>query len=131
MAGFLPIGAVSMRRKAVSRPRDPARGALDWLLVTSAWRMPRTVGCFRRSGFPLEAYPVDWHTLPRMQPTLSGKFTGGHAGLDAAVHEWLGLLAYWITGANQRSFSGTGPRTLDPPGARIAHRPDPKFVANL
>jgi uncharacterized SAM-binding protein YcdF (DUF218 family) len=30
-----------------------------WLLVTSAYHMPRSVGLFRKAGFPIEPYPVD------------------------------------------------------------------------
>ncbi len=33
-----------------------------WLLVTSAAHMPRAVGCFRRAGFSVAAYPVDFAT---------------------------------------------------------------------
>ena len=40
---------------------DPKPGE-RWLLVTSAMHMPRAVGVFRQAGFPVEAYPVDWHT---------------------------------------------------------------------
>ncbi len=49
--------------KALVKPKPGER----WLLVTSAQHMPRAVGCFRRVGFPVEAYPVDWHTVPRWQ----------------------------------------------------------------
>src|SRR5215469_11110570 len=31
-----------------------------WLLVTSAFHMPRSIGTFRKAGFAVEAYPVDW-----------------------------------------------------------------------
>ena len=31
-----------------------------WLLVTSAFHMPRSIGLFRKAGFAVEAYPVDW-----------------------------------------------------------------------
>jgi uncharacterized SAM-binding protein YcdF (DUF218 family) len=30
-----------------------------WLLVTSAYHMPRAVGLFRKVGFAVEPYPVD------------------------------------------------------------------------
>jgi uncharacterized SAM-binding protein YcdF (DUF218 family) len=33
-----------------------------WLLVTSAMHMPRAVGVFRKAGFDVEAYPVDYRT---------------------------------------------------------------------
>ena len=44
--------------KALVEPKPGER----WLLVTSAQHMPRAIGCFRRAGFPVEAYPVDWHS---------------------------------------------------------------------
>jgi uncharacterized SAM-binding protein YcdF (DUF218 family) len=75
-----------------------------WLLVTSAWHMPRAVGCFRRIGFPVEAYPVDWHTMPEPGFFLSRTFSGGLAAFDRAAHEWIGLLAYWLTGKTTDLF---------------------------
>ena len=44
--------------KELVKPKPGER----WLLVTSAQHMPRAVGCFRRAGFPVEAYPVGWRT---------------------------------------------------------------------
>ena len=40
---------------------DPKPGE-RWLLVTSAYHMPRAIAAFRAAGFPVEAYPVDWRT---------------------------------------------------------------------
>ena len=40
---------------------DPKPGE-RWLLVTSAFHMPRAIAAFRAAGFPVEAYPVDWRT---------------------------------------------------------------------
>ena len=42
--------------KAIANPKDGER----WLLVTSAYHMPRSVGLFRKAGFAVEPYPVDW-----------------------------------------------------------------------
>src|SRR5215467_8163543 len=42
--------------KALAAPKQGER----WLLVTSAYHMPRSVGLFRKAGFAVEAYPVDW-----------------------------------------------------------------------
>jgi uncharacterized SAM-binding protein YcdF (DUF218 family) len=78
-----------------------------WLLVTSAYHMPRAVGVFRRAGFPVEPYPVDWRTrgtedLLRPFPTLGD----GMRRTDTAMREWVGLLAYWLTGRSASLFPG-------------------------
>ncbi|WP_029004514.1 YdcF family protein [Azorhizobium doebereinerae] len=77
---------------------EPAPGA-RWLLVTSAFHMPRAVGCFRAVGFPVTAYPVDYRTVS--PKALDGPFLRVAQGLDLtdfAAKEWLGLLAYYLTG---------------------------------
>jgi len=75
-----------------------------WLLVTSAKHMPRAIGCFRRAGFAVEAYPVDWHTVPRFKLRLTGHVIGGLGAADAAAYEWGGMLAYWLTGRTSEFF---------------------------
>jgi uncharacterized SAM-binding protein YcdF (DUF218 family) len=80
--------------KAVANPKPGER----WLLVTSAAHMPRAVGSFRRAGFPVEAYPVDWRTGARFDFALPRSFAGGLGRTDFVVNEWIGLLAYWLTG---------------------------------
>jgi uncharacterized SAM-binding protein YcdF (DUF218 family) len=70
-----------------------------WLLVTSAWHMPRAVGTFRRSGFPVTAYPVDYRTPGASDARRPFAFAAnGLRRLDIAVKEWLGLLAYRLAG---------------------------------
>lgn len=70
-----------------------------WLLVTSAIHMPRAIGVFREAGFPVEAYPVDYRTAGWEDMwTSPDLLMGGIRSTDAAVHEWLGLFIYWITG---------------------------------
>jgi uncharacterized SAM-binding protein YcdF (DUF218 family) len=70
-----------------------------WLLVTSAYHMPRSIGVFRNEGFAVDAYPVDWRT-PGPADTVRpfGAMSAGLGRTDAALHEWLGLLAYRLTG---------------------------------
>jgi uncharacterized SAM-binding protein YcdF (DUF218 family) len=80
--------------KALIQPKPGER----WLLVTSAQHMPRAIGCFRRVGFAVEAYPVDWHTRPHWRFALSRSIGGGLTRTDLAAHEWGGLVAYWLTG---------------------------------
>jgi uncharacterized SAM-binding protein YcdF (DUF218 family) len=73
-----------------------------WLLVTSALHMPRAVGCFRRAGWTIIPYPVDYHTAPKSR-TISELRPGlllvdNLALLTLALKEWLGLAAYYALG---------------------------------
>ena len=89
--------------KALVMPKPGER----WLLVTSAYHMPRAVGVFRQAGFPVEAYPVDWRTrgsgdFARLFSTVSE----GLSRTDTAVHEWLGLMVYRLTDRSSELFPG-------------------------
>jgi uncharacterized SAM-binding protein YcdF (DUF218 family) len=76
-----------------------------WLLVTSAFHMPRSIGAFRKVGFDVEAYPVDWRTRGwRDAWTPFGTLSTGLARTDIAVHEWIGLIVYWATGRGSELF---------------------------
>ena len=78
-----------------------------WLLVTSAYHLPRSVGVFRQAGFPVEAYPVDWRT--RGSADILRPFATLGDGLrrtDTAVREWVGLVAYWLSGRSSELFPG-------------------------
>jgi len=93
----------------------PAPGE-RWILVTSAMHIPRAMGVFREAGFPVEAYPVDyqtggWDDLLK----IPGSLMGGIRLTDAAVHEWLGLFAYWITGQVSDLFPAPRPSELASP----------------
>lgn len=70
-----------------------------WWLITSAYHMPRSVGCFRQAGFAVTAYPVDYRT--RGPADYSRPFDSVSAGLrrvDIGVREWIGLAVYRLTG---------------------------------
>ena len=89
--------------KAVAAPRPGER----WLLVTSAHHMPRAVGAFRRSGFQVDPYPVDWRTRGRadlLRPL--GSVGDGLRRTDVATHEWVGLCVYWLTDRSSALFPG-------------------------
>lgn len=85
---------------------DPQAGE-RWLVVTSAWHMPRAIGCFRAAGFDVEAYPVDYRT--RGWSDLWRPFSAVSEGLrrvDTATREWIGLVAYWLTGRTSELLPG-------------------------
>jgi uncharacterized SAM-binding protein YcdF (DUF218 family) len=78
-----------------------------WILVTSAMHIPRAVGVFQTAGFAVEAYPVDYQTTGSKGPwTLSGSLMDGIRKTDLAVHEWIGLLVYWMAGRMSVLFPG-------------------------
>lgn len=82
----------------------PAPGE-HWLLVTSAWHMPRAVGAFRKAGFPVEAYPVDYRTAGAGGLFVPfGSVSIGLRRTDVAAREWLGLAGYWATGRSSALF---------------------------
>lgn len=76
-----------------------------WLLVTSAWHMPRSAGIFRRVGFPVVPYPVAYRTFGDARDfQLSTSMIDKVSMLDLGVREWIGLLAYWLTGKTDALF---------------------------
>ena len=81
-----------------------------WLLVTSAWHMPRAVGCFRQAGFTVAAYPVDYRTAGREDAARLNSFASqGLTEFDLAVKEWIGLIAYRLTGYTDAWMPGPTP----------------------
>jgi uncharacterized SAM-binding protein YcdF (DUF218 family) len=75
-----------------------------WLLITSASHMPRAVGSFRKVGFPVEPYPVDWQTAGWGSSISISSLSEGLRRTDVAVHEWLGLIVYRVTGRTNELF---------------------------
>jgi uncharacterized SAM-binding protein YcdF (DUF218 family) len=91
--------------KAVAQPKLGER----WVLVTSAYHMPRSMGLFRKAGFAVEAYPVDWRLRGRRNLlTFSSLALEGLERADVAVREWMGLTASWATGKTDTFFPGPG-----------------------
>jgi uncharacterized SAM-binding protein YcdF (DUF218 family) len=70
-----------------------------WLLVTSAFHMPRAIGCFRHAGLRVEAYPVDYRTGGWADALKPNAFTRQGLFLaDLAAKEWIGLAGYRLAG---------------------------------
>ena len=78
-----------------------------WLLVTSAFHMPRAVGTFRAQGFEVIPYPVDYR-LPlggsRLAPVSKGLGL-----LDLGLREWIGLVAYRAAGYSSELWPSPAP----------------------
>lgn len=67
-----------------------------WLLVTSAWHMPRSVPEFEAVGCQVTPYPVDFRTGA---DTAWTEYSLARSLLlwQTALHEWLGLWVYGVT----------------------------------
>ena len=80
-----------------------------WILVTSANHMPRALECFRKAGFNVLPYPVDyqnrmdkysgWSDLSAFWPS-----TGNFQKITVALHEWVGLMGYRLLGYTDSLF---------------------------
>ena len=78
--------------KIVAAPKQSEK----WLLVTSAFHMPRAMGAFRAVGFPVEADPVDFQS--------SKADVAGHEQAMLALREYIALFAYWLSGRSNELF---------------------------
>ncbi|WP_134495799.1 YdcF family protein [Microvirga pakistanensis] len=76
-----------------------------WLLVTSAWHMPRAIGVFEKAAFPVTAYPVDFRTGGGSNNLRPFAFVSdGLRRLDVVTKEWAGLIGYYLTGRTSALF---------------------------
>jgi uncharacterized SAM-binding protein YcdF (DUF218 family) len=74
-------------------------------VVTSAMHMPRAIGIFRKAGFSVVAYPVDYRTASALRDWTFPRHAAGNFALaETALHEWIGLAAYWLTGKTDALF---------------------------
>lgn len=69
-----------------------------WLLVTSAFHMPRSIGCFRKVGMDVVAVPTDFRADVLRFPWFTGDVANQFLKMNVLVKELLGLLAYRLTG---------------------------------
>lgn len=76
------------------------------VLVTSAFHMPRSIGLFCRAGWSeIIPYPVDFRSSGGRR-LLGWAFADNLDALNTAVREWIGLVAYWLTGRTKHLFPG-------------------------
>ena len=76
----------------------------NWIIITSAFHMPRAIGVFRKAGWNVTPYPVDYRTMVGKIPGITFNFSGGMSRFGDGLHEWLGLTFYWLTGRTKEFF---------------------------
>ncbi len=77
----------------------------NWVLVTSAFHMPRSVGCFRKAGFTVYPAPVGFATTGAFSSRLEFDVVQHLAQMTYALHEYYGLVAYWLLGYTDSPWS--------------------------
>ena len=78
----------------------------SWILVTSAFHMPRAMGVFRKQDWNVLAYPVDFETPMHARLRLRFNLLQGLQETSKASHECIGLIIYWLTGRTTAPFPG-------------------------
>ncbi|WGR67822.1 MULTISPECIES: YdcF family protein [unclassified Bradyrhizobium] len=92
--------AILSRAAASPKPGD------RWLLVTSAYHMPRAVGLFRAADFPVEPVPTGWLTGGHTTWLDFGNFASSVLLVHIASREWIGLAAYRALGRTNAFLPG-------------------------
>jgi uncharacterized SAM-binding protein YcdF (DUF218 family) len=85
-----------------------------WLLVTSAFHMPRAVAAFRAQGVEVVPYPVDWRAPPPEAGRWIRSATVRLGWVGLVLNEWVGLAAYRVLGRTDTLFPA--PRRPAPAG---------------
>ena len=67
-----------------------------WVLITTGWHMPRSMGIFCRIGWTVMPYPVDFQTRGVNNFRIDWGFS--LRLISIGVKEWLGLTVYRLTG---------------------------------
>lgn len=75
-----------------------------WVLVTSAMHLPRAVGLFRKAGWQVIPYPVDYQSSGQATFAPSVRFLEKLGYVDDVTREWIGLIAYRLLGRTDTLF---------------------------
>ena len=79
-----------------------------WILITSAYHMPRSVGLFRKAGFKVIPFPLDYHAPGKYEPWF---FIGLALNLEAwqaSSREWLGMMINYLMGRSDEIYPRVG-----------------------
>jgi len=90
---------------AFSRDMVKPQPGRTWLLVTSAFHMPRAMALFRKAGFDVVAWPADYKTTGTERPGLTqDNQLDSLRNASIGIREWIGLIAYWLAGRIDSPF---------------------------
>lgn len=106
--------------KEMLKPRAGQR----FVLVTSAFHMPRSVGTFRKLGFDVIPWPTDYRTRGTISAFLGfPNLPQGLEAVDIAFKEWIGLAGYWGSGRLSALWPGPQAAAASSPAPAAAPLP--------
>ena len=70
----------------------------NWILITTGWHLPRSVGISCKAQWPVIPYPVDHQTNKDNLFRIDFDLSNNLYTLKTAIKEWLGLFAYYLSG---------------------------------
>ena len=107
MIGFERVKDVLFERKSrntfenakYSKNIAKPRAGQTWILVTSAFHMPRSMGIFKQQNWEVIPYPSGPRTYGqyRFKPNVLG-LLGSFITLDIALREFIGIAVYYFSG---------------------------------
>jgi uncharacterized SAM-binding protein YcdF (DUF218 family) len=75
-----------------------------WILVTSAWHLPRALGTFRQQGWTIIPMPVDYMTEGVFKPLFHIDFMRNITMLTILLREICGMVGYYLGGKSDALF---------------------------
>jgi uncharacterized SAM-binding protein YcdF (DUF218 family) len=103
----LGIAAIRVRYESASRntfenavftaQMQGVQKSEKWLLITSAWHMPRSIATFEKAGWNVTAYPVDYRT-GTSTPWTDYDLQSGSEHWQILLHEVVGIVSYRLAG---------------------------------
>ena len=76
----------------------------NWLVVTSAFHMNRTINIGEKLEWNFIPYAVDFQQIKRFSWLPSLRFLSNISRFESASHEWIGLIAYYIMGRTSKIY---------------------------
>ena len=70
----------------------------NWLVITSAFHMKRTISISQKLNWELIPYPVDYRTYKKFYWKPSISFLHNINFFNSAMHEWIGIFSYYLMG---------------------------------
>jgi uncharacterized SAM-binding protein YcdF (DUF218 family) len=107
----LPIERIDFEERAQNTYENASYSQLlvepkvgeTWVLVTSAFHMPRAVGVWRELGWEVIPYPVDYRVNPE-SISIGMEPAGSLRSLSMGLREWGSLLLYRFMGRTAAIF---------------------------